>query len=264
MHLNALLDLEIVAVESEDQVSVLLELAAPTAKSNEPRAPAALEVVLDRSGSMQGDRLEAAKAALESLVDRLDPSDNFGLVVFDDDVQVAIPAGPLTDKDAVRYVIRSIHPGGMTNLSGGLLRGLQEARRVKADGSATLVLLSDGHANAGVTSHEDLGSIASDARGRGVTTSTIGIGLDYDEALLASLSKGGAGDAHFAEEGDTAGAALASEVDGLLEQVAQACSLTVRPTGDVETVRLFNDLPAVGIDDGFMICLLYTSPSPRD
>ena len=253
MHLNALLDLEIVAIESEDQVSVLLELAAPTAKSNEPRAPAALEVVLDRSGSMQGDRLEAAKAALESLVDRLDPSDNFGLVVFDDDVQVAIPAGPLTDKDAVRYVIRSIHPGGMTNLSGGLLRGLQEARRVKADGSATLVLLSDGHANAGVTSHEDLGSIASDARGRGVTTSTIGIGLDYDEALLASLSKGGAGDAHFAEEGDTAGAALASEVDGLLEQVAQACSLTVRPTGAVEAVHLFNDLPAAGIEGGFMV-----------
>jgi len=253
MQLNALLDLEIVAVESEDQVSVLLELAAPTAKSDEPRAPAALEVVLDRSGSMQGDRLEAAKAALESLVDRLDPTDSFGLVVFDDDVQVAVPAGPLTDKDWVRYRIRCIESGGMTNLSGGLLRGLQEARRVGAGGSTTLVLLSDGHANMGVTSQDDLGSIASGARRRGVTMSTIGMGLDYDEALLAVLSEGGAGNAHFAEEADAAGAALASEVDGLLEQVAQACSLTVRPTGDVETVHLFNDLPAAGIADGFMV-----------
>jgi len=253
MHLNALLDLEIVAVESEDQVSVLLELAAPTAKSDEPRAPAALEVVLDRSGSMQGDRLEAAKAALESLVDRLDPTDSFGLVVFDDDVQVAVPAGPLTDKDWVRYRIRCIESGGMTNLSGGLLRGLQEARRVGAGGSTTLVLLSDGHANMGVTSQDDLGSIASGARRRGVTMSTIGMGLDYDEALLAVLSEGGAGNAHFAEEADAAGAALASEVDGLLQQVAQACSLTVRPTGDVEAVHLFNDLPAAGIEGGFMV-----------
>ena len=79
------------------------------------------------------------------------------------------------------------------------------------------------------------------------------MGLDYDETLLAALSKGGAGNAHFAEEADAAGAAVASEVDGLLEQVAQACSLTVRPTGAVETVRLFNDLPATGIDGGFMV-----------
>ncbi len=253
MHLNTLLDVDIVAVESEDEVSVLLELTAPQADSAHTRAPAALEIVLDRSGSMSGDRLEAAKGAVESLIDRLDPTDSFGLVVFDDEVQVVVPAGPLTDKEAVRQVVRGIYPGGMTNLSGGVMRGLQEVRRVKAQGSATVVLLSDGHANTGMTTPDHLETIAAGARGKGVTTSTVGIGLDYDETLLAALSKGGAGNAHFAEEADAAGAAVASEVDGLLEQVAQACSLTVRPTGAVETVRLFNDLPAVGIEDGFMV-----------
>ena len=253
MHLNTLLDLDIVAVEAEDEVSVLLELTAPQADSARTRAPAALEIVLDRSGSMSGDRLEAAKGAIEALIDRLDPTDSFGLVVFDDEVQVAVPAGPLTDKEGVRQLVRGIYPGGMTNLSGGLMRGLQEVRRVQGRGTATVVLLSDGHANHGVTAAGDLETIAAGGRAKGVTTSTVGMGLDYDETLLAALSKGGAGNAHFAEEADAAGAAVASEVDGLLEQVAQACSLTVRPTGAVETVRLFNDLPATGIDGGFMV-----------
>lgn len=100
MHLNALLDVDVVAVEAEDQVSVLLELVAPTGESDQKRQPATLQVVLDRSGSMGDGQLDAAKQALDALVSRLDPADNFGLVVFDDTVEVALAAGPLNDKTA--------------------------------------------------------------------------------------------------------------------------------------------------------------------
>src|SRR5215218_5936173 len=253
MHLNATLDLDVVAIESQDQISVLLELAAPAASADRTRPPGTLQVVLDRSGSMAGGALESAKDALIDLVGRLEPTDHFGLVAFDDEVQIAVPAAPLADKDVVRSLIGTIQPGGTTNLSGGYLRGLQEARRVAGAGGATLVLLSDGHANVGLTDADKLGAVAAGARGHRVTTSTIGLGLGYDETLLAALARGGAGNTHFAEEGDTAAAALASEVDGLLEQVVQAASLTVRPTGDVESVALFNDLPTVGVPDGFMV-----------
>jgi Ca-activated chloride channel family protein len=253
MHLNALLDVDIVAVEAEDQISVLLELAAPTPEPGAARSPATLQVVLDRSGSMSDGRLEAAQGALDALINRLEPSDNFGLVVFDDAVEVSVPAGPLRDKDAVRQAIQRLHPGATTNLSGGLLRGIQEARRVKKNQGATLVLLSDGHANVGVTDRGQLERLATAARGAGVTLSTIGMGLGYDEELMAAVARGGSGNTHFAEEGDAAGAAVASEVDGLLEQVVQAASLTVRPSGAVQAVHLFNDLPAVAIEDGFMV-----------
>lgn len=253
MHLNALLDVDVVAVEAEDQVSVLLELVAPTRESDQKRQPATLQVVLDRSGSMGDGQLDAAKQALDALVSRLDPADNFGLVVFDDTVEVALAAGPLNDKTAARYAIAAVQPGATTNLSGGLLRGLQEARRVKGESGATLALVSDGHANVGVTDHGELERIVSGARRAGVTASTIGLGLGYDEALMAAVARGGAGNAHFAEEPDAAGAALASEVEGLLDQVVQAASLTVRPTGAVEAVHLFNDLPATTIADGFMV-----------
>jgi len=253
MHLNATLDLDVVAIEAEDRISVLLELAAPAAKTSRTRPPSTLQVVLDRSGSMAGDPLESAKAALIDLVGRLEPTDHFGLVVFDDEVHVAVPAGPLADKDAVRGLIASIPPGGTTNLSGGYLRGLQEARRVAGKRGATLLLISDGHANVGILDSDKLGSVAADARSHRVTTSTIGLGLGYDETLLAALARGGAGNTHFAEEGDTAAAALASEVDGLLQQVVQAASLTVKPTGAVESVTLWNDLASAPVDGGFMV-----------
>ncbi len=253
MDLNALLDVDVVAVEAEDQVSVLLEMIAPGRNPDAPRDPGTLQVVLDRSGSMADGRLEAAKDALEALIARLDPTDNFGLVAFDDEIQVVVPAGPLADKRPAREAIRSLWPGSMTNLSGGYLRGIQEARRIADGRGATLLLLSDGHANCGVVDHGELERVASTAQGRGVTTSTIGIGLGYDESLMATVARGGGGNTHFAEEGDSAGAAVSSEVDDLLEQVVQAASLTVRPSGDVSQVRLFNDLPAVAIEGGFMV-----------
>jgi Ca-activated chloride channel family protein len=251
MKINALLDVDVVAVESEDTVTVMLELTAPERPDGEQRAPGALQVVLDRSGSMDGPPLEAAKQALEALVTRLDPTDRFGLVAFDETVGVVVPAQPLTDKEAVKQAIRDLHAGSTTNLSGGLLRGIQEAR----DGgrNATLLLVSDGHANVGITDADQLAGAARSAQGHGVATSTIGVGLGYDEALLSAIARGGTGNHRFAEDGDAGAAALAAEVEGLLDQVVQAATLTIRPTSDVETVVLHNDLPSDAVEDRIVV-----------
>ncbi len=142
----------------------------------------------------------------------------------------------------------------MTDLASGYLRGIQEAQRAAADGgSATLVMLSDGHANVGITDQARLEQFAAGAQRSHVSSSTVGIGLGYDENLLASIARGGSGNNHFAENGDDAGAALTSEVDGLLDESIQAASLTVRPSKDVSAVRLYNDLPVGAIEDGFMV-----------
>jgi Ca-activated chloride channel family protein len=254
MHFSTHLDVDLVALEAEDQVTLMLELAAPVAAGDAVRPPATVMVVLDRSGSMAGERLEVAKAAIDALVGRLAPTDRLGVVAFDDEVGVVVPCGPLAGMGpAARQAIAALGPGGMTNLSGGLLRGLQELRRAAGDDGGTLVLLSDGHANVGEVDPDRLGGVCAKARGRRVTTSTIGVGLDYDEALLSALARGGAGSAHFAEEADTAGAQLAGEVDGLLRVTAQAASLMVRPAAGVEGVTVWNDIPGVGTPDGIML-----------
>jgi len=251
MNFKTTLDVDLVAVETDEKVAVLLELNAPAGDAP-ARAPRTLQVVLDRSGSMSGDRLAAARQALEALVARLDPADAFGLVAFDDEVQVPVPAAPLADKAAVVAAIRALGPGGMTNLSGGYLRGLQEARRASGSGGATLLMLSDGHANAGILDHDRLQALAAGGRREGVTTATIGLGLDYDEALLAALATGGAGGSHFALDGDAAGAAVAEEVGHLLDQVAHAVSLVIRLTDGVPALTIWNDFPVMGLEHGLM------------
>ena len=97
----------------------------------------------------------------------------------------------------------------MTDLSGGYLRGLQEARRGAGPAGATIVLLSDGHANAGITDPAALREVAANAGAQSITTSTIGIGHGYDQDLLAEIATGGNGNHSFAADGDSAAAALA-------------------------------------------------------
>lgn len=253
MKLNALLDVGVVAHEAADEVAVLLDLEAPTApKVDVQRPPATLQVVLDRSGSMWGAPLEGAKAALSALVQRLDPTDNFGLVAFDHQAQVVVPTGPLTDKEGAVERISSVTPGGSTDLSAGYLRALREIKRVGAAG-ATVLVISDGHVNAGIEDADEFAALAGRAHGRGVVTATLGYGEGYDETLLAAIARSGNGNHVFAADPDAAGAAIAKEVDGLLEKVVQAATLTVRMEPSVELLRLYNDLPATHLGEGVVM-----------
>jgi Ca-activated chloride channel family protein len=256
MHVNAHLDVDVLALEQDDTVTVLLELQAPAAPAtSDTRPPHTVVVVLDRSGSMDGPRLFAAKAALLSLIDRLDDNDRLGVVTFDDQAQVVLPARALAThtREHARAAVGAIQTGGMTDLSSGYLRGLQEARRAAGDTGATLILLSDGQANSGITDDVALKGVAADALGKGITTSTVGIGLGYDETILTALAAGGSGNHSFAERAEAAATAVAAEIDGLLTKAAQAASLLVRPSAEITGISVLNDLPSSLTDDGVVV-----------
>ncbi|GAA0629073.1 hypothetical protein GCM10009547_35880 [Sporichthya brevicatena] len=242
MKLNALLDVAAVAHEAEDEVTVLVDLEAPAAPVDATRAPASLQIVLDRSGSMAGPPLAGAKAALVALIRRLEPTDNFGLVTFDDSAQVVVAAGPLTDKERAVRAVESVEAGGSTDLSAGYLRGLRELRRVASAGGTVLVV-SDGHVNAGLRDADEFATVTAKAYADGVVTSTLGYGRGYDETLLAAIARAGNGNHVFADNPDAAGAAIAGEVDGLLNKVVQAASLIVTVEDPVALAHLYNDLP---------------------
>lgn len=252
MHISTQLDLDVIALDGDDQLSLLIELTAPVADPDQRRRPRTLVVVLDRSGSMAGERLDGAKRALTDLVDRLDPADRFGLVTFDDQVRVEIAAAPMTDKAAAKRRIAGIAAGGMTDLSAGYLRGLQEARRAADGTGGTVLMVSDGHANAGITNADTLHSVAAKAGTDGISTTTIGFGLGYDENLLRAIASGGNGNELFAEHADQAMVAIAKELDGLLSQTAQATSVLIRMAPACKRLMVVNDLSSVVTADGVM------------
>ncbi len=253
MKISASLGIDVIALEQDEQVSALVELTAPPVTSNEERSATKLVVVLDRSGSMGGERLNEAKAALRDLVQRLRATDSFGLVVFDDAVGVPVAAGPLADKPSVLGRIQAIDAGGCTDLGAGYLRGLQEARRIAGGEGATVLLVSDGHANSGLTDADTLAGIARTATQERVTTSALGFGLGYDETLLSAVAKGGNGNELFAESADAAGGAIAGEIDGLLSQSIQAASLLVAMSPHVRAVRVVNELTSDMVQGGLQI-----------
>jgi Ca-activated chloride channel family protein len=247
MKFSAQLDVNVVAVETTDEVSLLLDLQSPHVATDSDRPSATLQVVLDRSGSMQGAPLNGAVQALCGLVARLAERDNFGVVTFDDSTQVVVPAGPLVDKDRVIQQLREITSGGTTDLSGGYLRGMQELKRASAGQGGTLLLISDGHANRGISDPSQLETIAVGAGSDKIVTSTLGYGLGYDETALSALARGGSGNHHFAENPDTAGAAIASEANELLAKSVQAASLLITMEPAVTLLKLYNDLPSVQV-----------------
>ena len=232
MDIKALLDVDMIALEATDKVTLMLDLTAPQNPKHATRPGQAVQIVLDRSGSMQGEPLDAAKGSLLKLIDRLAPQDSFGLVAFDDTALVIAPMRTMAEHDvhALRRAIADMYTGGSTDISAGYLLGLRELTRVGATGGSTLLLISDGHANAGEQNPKFFSEVATKSATQKVTTSSIGLGTGYDESILEALAQGGGGAHRFAGTIDEAIGAIAAEVDDLLDKTIVNTVLRFTPT----------------------------------
>jgi Ca-activated chloride channel family protein len=113
----------------------------------------------------------------------------------------------------------------------------------------TLLLISDGHANQGLTDPEQLAGLARSAAGERIVTATLGYGLGYDETLLVGLARG-SGNHHFAADPDAASTLIAGEAAELPAKSVQAASCILHLEPSVTMLRLFNDLPVTEIGSG--------------
>lgn len=204
-------------------LGIMFEITAPQAPVIENATPPkrkALVFVVDRSGSMAGDRLDMVKATILDTIPRLNPEDYLSVVSFDDDTYVEVPLRKVQahDKDALRKVIANIMPGGSTNIEAGYIAAVEEAKKAPRGVEANLILLSDGHANSGNADPADLGQLAAQAIEYFVTTSTIGIGSGYDENILDAIADRGQGNHIAALELPEAISGLQSEIDNLLQK----------------------------------------------
>jgi Ca-activated chloride channel family protein len=192
------------------------------------RAPLAIGLVVDRSGSMNGRKIETARQAALAVVERLTEGDRVAAVVFDEQIDVLQEGAPATHevKARLRAELMAVQPRGSTALHEGWLIGCRAIAPKLAGATLTrCFLLTDGLANRGLTDPEQISSQAANVRTHaGVGTSTFGIGDDYAEALLGPMAVAGGGQFHHLRTP----ADIASTFLGELGELLSVSALNVR------------------------------------
>lgn len=202
--------------------------SGPEQQGSAGRLPLNVGVVLDRSGSMSGRPLDYVKRAAKFLIEQVGATDVLSLTVFDSQVDVVFPSQHVTNKDVLKQAVDSINTGGSTNLSGGLLRGYEEAlKECRSDQVNRVLLLTDGMANSGIVDPDMLAGKAGAMLRKGVSLSTVGVGLHFNEDLLIQLAEAGKGSYYYVREPDEIPSVFESELQGLLSVVAQGINLEV-------------------------------------
>ena len=219
------------------RLELVISALRDAGKSGE-RRPTDLAIVLDGSGSMQGDKIEYARAAVGELLAQLGPEDRFALVTYSDAATLTVPLSRVDDggREHWHETVSRIFPNGGTNMSSGLDLGIDVVERARGDGRVPhVILISDGLANQGDPSLAGLTQRAQRAARGEYMLSTVGVGADFNESLMSALADAGTGNYYYLENAASLaevfarelGAARATVVSGLAVQIDPAAGVNV-------------------------------------
>ena len=218
--------------------------ATENAEALGSRRPLELSLVIDKSGSMSGEKIHLVRQTLELLEKQLGSNDSVSLITFYTEVHTSFPMRKLNSPDARDKFIRcvkNIQPGTSTNLSGGLSEGICELKKsTQRNVIRAVLLLTDGHANHGITDMKALARMTTTAvEGTGIKVFTYGYGKDHDANALQALSDAtDGGSFYFVEKIDTVGSALGDALGGLLSVCAQNIRLRAEVVPGTRIVKV--------------------------
>jgi len=228
------------------------------------RAPVDVMVALDISGSMTGKKLTLCKETLQLLLRELGPNDRFGLVTFGSEATIVIPARKLSNqsKQIALSSIEKIHTSGCTNMSGGIGLAAQELQSIENPHSVrTLFLLTDGHANAGVSNKDDIVALTKNCLQKAgskqgdISVHCFGYGVDHDRVMLGEIAQATEGGTYYFVEDDSAiSSAFGDALGGVLSVTAQNVTLNIKVAPEsanlgVDITKVHHD-KAVKNEDG--------------
>jgi Ca-activated chloride channel homolog len=222
----------ILAGAQEQNLAVTITAPNPVADPSVGRPALSLAIVIDRSGSMHGAPIENAKAAALSVLRQLDSRDAFSVVTYSSSSETVLSMQRATDanKAAARAAIETIYDDGGTCISCGLETGATEvARSPVGGGLRRILLISDGQANEGLYDRDELAQLAANKAARGVSISTVGVGLDFDEATMRRLAEVGRGNYYFVEDTVALSAMFSRELGNLSQTIASDVRLVATP-----------------------------------
>jgi Ca-activated chloride channel homolog len=231
-------------VTGGSQVAYVLVEAHPAAGGAQVRMPLNFALVLDHSGSMKGDKLRSVKDAVKLVVDQMEPTDIVAVVVFDDNVQVIVPAQPATDKAAIKRAVDGIRDAGGTAMSLGMSVGMNELRKhASPDMVNRMILLTDGVTYGDA---DRCRRIADDAGAAGIGIYPLGIGADWDEDLLDNVGQRSSGmPAEFIRSPADALAIFSQQLRSAAAVSARNVQLTLRLSAGVTAKKAVKVLPLI-------------------
>jgi Ca-activated chloride channel family protein len=219
---------------------LLCEIRSYFAGGLAARAPVALALALDRSGSMEGKPIEAVKTAVGLIVDQLTDADMLSIVTFGEHVDVLMPASRVLNRQLIKDHVNRIQPKGTTNLYSGMATAAEQLLNARTPQHLSRVLLlTDGEANEGIVEYADIIGEARNLRARGATVSTIGVGIEYNEELMSGIAKNTGGNYYYIDAIDRIPEVFARELKHVFGTVATGASLSFRLPEGVELTHVY-------------------------
>lgn len=232
-----------VSHETATTLDLLIRITSPQTAEISDRPPLNIGLVIDRSGSMRGAKLRYARQAACCAIEQLLPTDRVSVVSYDNQVETLVSNTLVENKAQILNKIKTLTPGNTTALHQGWLEGsTQVSQHIQSEALNRVLLLSDGLANVGETNPD---VIASDVMGlaqHGISTSTLGVGDDYNEDLMEAMANSGDGNYYYIEHPQELEAIFETELHGLAATIGQKVTLNVTPQTGVVVEEVFNDL----------------------
>ena len=209
--------------------------------SDQKRPELNIALVIDKSGSMSGDRIKQAKEAAACAVNQMNENDIVSVVVYDSDVNVLVPATKLTDKKSVLEKIDTINADGTTALYAGTEKGAEEVKKFFDKGRVNrVILLSDGMANVGPSEPSNLKKLGQKVGGDGITVTTLGLGDGYNEDLMQQLAQAADGNHAFITSEKNLVEVFDEEFKTVTKVVASEVSCKVICADGIRPIRVMN------------------------